>query len=141
MAVDEPTLEFDLDLDTLSGDSRTAMLDLFRDTRSTWGMMSQDERARFSANVDSRMRYLVRKIAAAIAAEGRPAITVTVDSVSRKPGKKIEAKILVSQYDEQRHELFDAAGDVAVLCVSNAERYIGERVPEEVGDPELPLQG
>lgn len=127
----------ELNTDTLTGDVRSAILDKFRGTDMTWGMMPEQMQRTFSHEIDSLAKFLVREAVNLIATDGMPAINARCGEVKRRKDGDIEAKFSLKGDDEQRHDLFDATGFPIKVIVVEHERYIGERAPEPI-DPDQP---
>ncbi len=128
-----------IELDTLLADVRAGMIDWFRDQTMTWAMQTETQRRGTVDDLHERAAYLVREVAKAVAADGRPVIPVRIGDV--KHGKNgIECKIGCSKETEQRHALFDAVGDPALLVVLGAKDYLEAepyRVPPDQADLDL----
>lgn len=59
-------------------------------------------------------------------------IGLNTDTLKRRKGGDIEAKVSLRGDDGQRHELFDSTGLRIMIVVSGHERYIGEGEPEKI---------
>ena len=122
-----------IQIDTLLADVRAGILDWFRDQSMTWAMQTEQQRRGTVDDLHERAEYLVREVAKLVAADGRPVIPVRIGDV--KHGKNgIECKILCARETEQRHALFDAVGDTALLVVLDTKDYLDAepyRVPPD----------
>lgn len=121
--------------DTLYGDLRDAILDRLRAMPKPWTVMSETEQTEMIEGVERAARHLVYSAVNLIAANGRPVIRAQVEQCTAKDG--IKAVLRVSQFDELRHELFDAVGKSALIVVADAEPYLGEKEPAKP-DPDQP---
>ncbi len=128
-----------LDTDTLLGDVRAGILDLFRAQSMTWSMMTEAQQRGFVHEVHERADYLVRECVNLVASEGRPVIVAKMGEVKHAKSGVIECKVSFDKHDERRHAAFDATGDPVLLVIANVEGFLGERAPADADiNPDQP---
>jgi hypothetical protein len=83
----------------------------------------------------STASHLVHSAVTLIAANGRPTIMASVEQCTAKDGIKVV--LTASRHDPMRYELLDAVGKSALIVVSDADAYMGQRDAAKP-DPDQP---
>lgn len=144
-APDEQEAVTELELDTLSGDLRDAMLTRFRDVNTAWSAMSEEKQRDFCNGIELAAKDLVRRTVRLLTKYDFPKCVVDLGEVKIIGGDKarIEAKITALNIPEYRDVLGEhVSSKVMLLCVDSDE-FMGERGPAQVDpdQPELPVEG
>jgi len=132
-----PTTEYNLDPRTLSGDLRSAIMDRIRALDVGWGMMPQSHQKALAHEIDDMCKHLVKEAVNLIAAEGRPVILADCGEIKATLKNTIEAKVAIRATDERAYDLFMSAGQPILLVVTDVEKFLGEKAPEET-QPDAP---
>ena len=127
---DVPEAIINLAAKTLTGDIRDWLLERFRHRQKPWQQMTEDEQRIMASEAECAAEELVRKAVQIIAANGRTALTATLDQVVIKGGLK--AVLTLSRYDEHRYELIDAQGTPVQIVVADAAPFEGERAEVQI---------
>lgn len=109
--------------ETMLGDLMSCIVDELRHSERLWHEMSEEVQQQAIYRIESRVRENVKQAVEIIASRDRPTIVATVESVTVKDG--IKAVVTLPKSDEQRHELFDAAGRSVLLIVGGASEHMG----------------
>lgn len=113
---------------TLTGDIRDLILQELRSPiKKPWEKLSESEQRDIIYRVAHVAESIVQRTVVLVASGGRRSIQAKLKSVTVKDG--IEAKLEMSQFDAQRHELMDATGSTVVVAFSDASEFRGERAP------------
>lgn len=132
----------DLQLDTLSGDLRDAMLTRFRDVNTAWSAMSEDRQRELVEGLEMAARDLVRKTVRLLTKHDFPRCVVQLGEIKIVGGDKsrIEGKIIASNISENREVLGDHVATLVQLVCIDSDAFMGERAPAEIDpdQPELP---
>jgi hypothetical protein len=128
--------------ETLTGDLRDFILDRLRheQNKRPWHERSEAEQRDTVHSVESAVQSAVRKAVEIIAAGGLRTIKATIEQVTVKDG--IKATLMMSKFDENRHNLVDATGSTVLIVVADPEDFTGERAAVEIkpDNPGLPLE-
>lgn len=138
---DEPGLT-NLQLETLSGDLRDAMLMQFRDVNCAWTAMSEDKQRDVANAMQLAAGELVRSAVRLLSKHEFPRCIVQLGEIKIVGGDKsrIEGKVIATNISENREVLGDHVNTmVELVCVDSSE-FMGERAPAEIDpdQPELP---
>lgn len=121
--------------ENLKGDYVTAICDRFRHAPKTWQEMSEDEQKSYIAGLSEHAENLIRQVVRTVAKNGRTVIEARLEKVTVKDG--IKGEVSVSQFNPDRHALFDSVGDaIMVVVAGSAEDYDGGDMPQP--DPDQP---
>lgn len=129
----------DLQLDTLSGDLRDAMLMQFRDVNTAWSAMSEERQRELGAAMELAAKDLVRKAVRLLTDHSFARCVVQLGEIKIVGGDKsrIEGKIVAHNVSENREVLGDHVNTtVQLVCIDSTE-FMGERGPANV-DPDQP---
>ena len=74
-----------------------------------------------------------------IAGHGRRTIRAVVEQVTFKDG--IKAVLSASKFDENRHQLADAAGTAVLIVVADPNEFTGEKAEVEITPDQATLLG
>lgn len=119
----------------LKGNYITAICDRFRQAPKTWQEMSEDEQKTYIAGLSEHTENLIRQVVRTVARNGRTVIEARLEKVTVKDG--IKGEVSVSQFNPDRHALFDSVGDaIMVVVAGSAEDYEGGDMPQP--DPDQP---
>lgn len=132
----------DLQLDTLSGDLRDAMLMRFRDINTAWSAMSEDRQRDLAEGLEMAARDLVRKTVRLLTSYDYPRCVVDLGEIKIVGGDKarIEGKIIAANVSEYREVLGDHVNTKVLLLCVDSDTFMGERAPAAIDpdQPELP---
>lgn len=118
--------------DTLMGDLMHSILDEVKAIPDVWQKLPQYKQDQVLARVEGRSRTIIGRIVEIIAADARPSIPASVESVTVKDG--IKAVLAVSRSSAQRHDLVDAQGSSVLIVIADAEPYTGGDKPKSQKD-------
>lgn len=127
----------ELDLDTLTGDIRDALLTHFQSAQKPWPQMTQRAQ-RDTANAFERAaQRLVKCVVAKLSAHEFASCAVALGEVKIKGDKGIEAKIVALNTGFNRDALGAHVGSTAIIVMCDAETFYGERHAAKT-DPDQP---
>lgn len=123
--------------ETMLGDLMSCMVDELRHSERPWHELNEGAQQEAIYRIESRVRANIKQAVEIIASANRPTIVATVEQVTVKDG--IKAVVTLPKSDQQRHELFDAAGCAVLLIVGGASEYMGgaDAVKPDPDQPEL----
>jgi hypothetical protein len=141
--VDEDTGQVsDLQIETLAGDVRDAMLMRVREMKRPWSMMTEDEQRDIANGLEQAARHLTRAAVRVLTNWEWPRVVVTLGEIKIIGGDKarIEGKIVAPNVDEYRNVLGEHAGQQVMILAVDSETFMGEREPVEINpdQPEFP---
>ena len=131
----QENISIDLAAATLTGDIRDFLLDRVKQLGKPFVAMTEDEQSDQIHAAKEAAERLVRKAVEIIAANGKKAMVGKLIKVQVKDN--IQTQVNFNKEDEQRHDLFDAAGMYVSVVLADAAPYTGERAPAEP----IPQQG
>ena len=133
----------DLQLDTLSGDIRDAMLMQFRDVNTAWTAMSEDKQRDVASAMELAANDIIRKTVRLLTKHDFPRCVVQLGEIKIVGGDKsrIEGKIVAGNISENREVLGDHVNTHVQLVCIDSDTFMGERAPADVDpdQPELPV--
>jgi len=127
-----PEVDSDIDVATLSGDLRDAMLTRFRLLKRPFGELSQQEQTEIANGLDLAARDLVRKAVREITRTEFEHVVITLGEVKIKGEKGIEAKITCPNIEHNRSILGEHVGDMVTLLMIDSDRFLQERGPAQI---------
>lgn len=102
-----------------------------------WQVLPEEKQAEVLERMDERVTEAVKKTVEIIAANDRPFILATLDSVTFKDG--ISMKLDIAKMEANRHELADAQGGVVMIVLPKVGDHLGgDRPKAQPNQPELP---
>ncbi len=127
--------------DTLSGDLRDALLTHVRSMENPWSKMSERDQENKINAIERMAEDVVRRAVHMIAAGEHPIVHVTVGKMTIDKGV-IESKIVASALLDNIVALNGVRGLQAVLVLTDASTYMGEREAAlaDPDEPELPVE-
>ena len=130
----------ELEIETLSGDLRDALLMRVRDMKRPWTMLTADEQREISNVFDRAAQHLVRQTVSLLTDYDFPRCVVTLGEVKIKGEKGIEAKIGAPNVEQYRNVLGDHVGSMVTMVMVDSETFMAERAPAAIDpdQPELP---
>jgi hypothetical protein len=131
--------KIDVQAATLVGDTRDAVLNLFKN-HADWKHMKEATQKDVVASCEHIATELVRKTAEIVAGRGFKSMHCTLEQVVVKDGLKIVLK--ASNKAEGKNDLIDSQGGSVTVVLSDINPYLGHRnKPEiDVDEPPLPLK-
>lgn len=132
---DQQPTAIDIAAETMTGDLMSALIDELKLMPRPWPAMSEQDQQDVIYRAQERVQSAIRQAVEIIASDNRPTIVATVESVTVKEG--IKAVLTLPKSDEQRHDLFDAAGQAVLLVVAGSAPYSGG-AGEVKPDPDQP---
>ena len=127
-----PEVDSDIDVATLSGDLRDAMLTRFRLLKRPFSELSEQEQTEVANGLDLAARDLVRKAVREITRTEFEHVVITLGEVKIKGEKGIEAKITCPNIEHNRSILGEHVGDMVTLLMIDSERFLEERGPAQI---------
>lgn len=121
----------DLAAETLSGDLRDAVLELFRNRQKPWQQMSEGEKRDVASGIEATTRDIVGRACLILAAGGRLTATAALETFQQK-GREIVAKLELYASPEAVLALNKACGSSVQLLFVDAAPFKGERKPVEI---------
>lgn len=132
-----------MQIDTLAGDLRDALLTRFRDVNTAWSAMSEDKQRDFCNGIEMATRDLVRQTVRLLSNYEFPRCVVNLGEVKIIGGDKtrIEAKITAANVEEYRNVLGEHVSQSVMLLCVDSDAFMGEKAPAKVDpdQPELPV--
>lgn len=119
----------DLAAKTLTGDIRDFLLERVKNLGKPWVAMTEDEQSDQIHACRDAAESVVKKAVEILASGGKKAMIGKLIKVQVKDN--IQTQINFSKEDEQRHNLYDAAGMLVSVVLADAAPYTGERAPAE----------
>ena len=122
----------DLQLDTLRGDIRDAMLNRIRHMKTSWGLCTEAEQAEIANGLELAAGHLVRSVVRQLTAHEFPHAVVTLGEVKIGGTKGIEAKITCQNIEVNRNTLGDHVGEMVQIVMIDSDKFMGERDPADI---------
>ncbi|QBX34610.1 hypothetical protein E4191_07710 [Paracoccus liaowanqingii] len=116
-----------LQLDTLRGDIRDAMLSRIRHMKTSWALCTEAEQAEIANGLELAAKNLVRGVVRQLTAHEFPHAVVTLGEVKIGGSKGIEAKITCQNIELNRNVLGDHVGQMVQVVMIDSEKFMGER--------------
>jgi hypothetical protein len=130
----------DLRVESLAGDLRDCMLDIFRTRARPWPALSPIEQRDTATAIDFAIKVVLRKAVKLIAADDRTTVAAQLGQYTDKGGGEITGTLkLVGVTDNNILALHRAAGKPVLIVVADEGPYLGQRgdVAIDPDDPEL----
>ena len=124
--------EDDLQLDTLRGDIRDAMLNRIRHMKTSWSLCTEAEQNEIVNGLELAAKNLVRGVVRQLTAHEFPHAVVTLGEVKIGGSKGIEAKITCTNIEVNRNTLGDHVGEMVQIVMIDSDKFMGERDPADV---------
>ncbi|PQO23378.1 hypothetical protein C2I36_08000 [Rhodobacteraceae bacterium WD3A24] len=131
----------ELEIETLAGDVRDAVLTRVRDLKRPWSMLTEEEQRDLANGFELMANDLVRNAVRMLNDHEWPFTVVKLGDVKIAGGDKgIEAKITASNIEHNRTVLGDHVGDYCTIMMVDSEAFMGEREapPIDPDQPDLP---
>lgn len=132
----------DIHIDTLAGDIRDHVLDLYKTMKTPWPLLAESKQRDLANGADLLARDMVRRVVRLVTAHDFPRVVVKVGDLKVAGGDKagLEAKVTAANVTENREVLCKLPGRYAVLLCVDSDEFMGEREPVKVDpdQPELP---
>ena len=122
----------DLQLDTLRGDIRDAMLNRIRHMKTSWSLCTEAEQNEIVNGLELAAKNLVRGVVRQLTAHEFPHAVVTLGEVKIGGSKGIEAKITCPNIEVNRNTLGDHVGEMVQIVMIDSDKFMGEREPADV---------
>ena len=124
--------EDDLQLDTLRGDIRDAMLNRIRHMKTSWALCNEAEQAEIVNGLELAAKNLVRGVVRQLTAHEFPHAVVTLGEVKIGGTKGIEAKITCPNIELNRNVLGDHVGEMVQIVMIDSDKFMGEKSEAEI---------
>ena len=131
----------ELQIETLSGDLRDALLMRVRDMKRPWSLLTEQEQREMAEGLDMAARHLVRNAVRLLNDFEWPHAVVKLHEIKIAGGDKgIEAKISAANLECNRSVLGENVGTYCMLLMVDSDTFMAERGPAAVDpdQPELP---
>lgn len=119
--------EDELQLETLRGDIRDAMLNRIRHMKTSWSLCTEAEQAEIVNGLELAAKNLVRGVVRELTAHEFPHAVVTLGEVKIGGTKGIEAKITCPNIEVNRNTLGDHVGELVQIVMIDSDKFLGER--------------
>jgi DNA segregation ATPase FtsK/SpoIIIE-like protein len=133
----------EMEIETLAGDIRDAMLMRIRDIKRPWTMLTEEEQTDLANGMEMAARDMTRAAVRLLTAWEWPRVVVDLGEVKIIGGDKarIEAKVVAPNYDAYRNVLGEHAGQTVMLIAVDSETFMGEKEPVQIdpNQPDLPV--
>lgn len=131
----------DMARDTLKGDLRTVVVDLFKSRPEDFRKMGEAKQREVYAMVDEALDKAIEGAVQIIAAEGRAVCVGTLKKVTIQDG--IKCDVAISKHDENTDLLYKAQGMEVLVVVASGKPFSGEKEAAKVDpdQPGLPFEG
>lgn len=138
-SVDEYVIELQA-AETLGVDLLSALVDELKVAPDVWQKLSEEAQGEVIERLRRRVQTLAGRAVQIIAAQGRPTVKATVDSVQFKDG--IKAVFTLPASAPSRHELADSTGQTVLVVLADAEPLLGgmDAVRPEPDQPALAIE-
>lgn len=125
--------------ETMTGDLRDLILDFLKNDKNplTWNLRGEQEQMDVIARVELAVNYAAERAVKLIAADGRKTITARLDKVVIKDD--IQALLVLSKDNPDRHYVFDSQGTPVLIVVADADEFTGERAPVAINPKQASL--
>lgn len=125
--------------ETMKGDLRDLVLDLFKHRKKSWQEMGEAEQREVASNTEMSIAHAIDKAVQIMAADGRQTILATLEQITIKDG--IKAVAVLDKHSPYRHDLADAQGKEILIVVGGGDTYHGAASEVEItkDEPSLPL--
>ncbi|MBM3606568.1 MAG: hypothetical protein FJX25_18215 [Alphaproteobacteria bacterium] len=124
--------EDDLQLDTLMGDIRDAMLSRIRHMKTSWSLCTEAEQGEIANGLELAAKQLVRGVVRQLTAHEFPHAVVTLGEVKIGGTKGIEAKITCQNIEVNRNTLGDHVGQMVQIVMIDSDKFLGERSSPDI---------
>lgn len=131
-----------IELETLYGDVRDAMLTRFRTMPKPWEQMTEAEQLDAVNGISMTAGHLVREAVRLLTNYEWPRAVVKLHEIKIAGGDKgIEAKVSAQNIEVNRTVLGENVGALCVLLMVDSDTFMGSRGPVEIepDQPELPV--
>ncbi|MDD7973428.1 hypothetical protein [Roseinatronobacter alkalisoli] len=131
----------ELQIETLSGDLRDAMLMRIRNINRPWSLLTEQEQREMAEGLDMAARHLVRNAVRLLNDYEWPHAVVKLHEIKIAGSDKgIEAKVSASNIEHNRSVLGENVGDYCMLLMVDSDTFMAERAPAAIDpdQPELP---
>ena len=131
----------ELQIETLSGELRDALLMRVRDMKRPWSLLTEQEQREMAEGLDMAARHLVRNAVRLLNNFEWPHAVVKLHEIKIAGGDKgIEAKINAANLECNRSVLGENVGTYCMLLMVDSDTFMAERGPAAVDpdQPELP---
>lgn len=133
----------DMQLGTLSGDIRDAMLTRFRGFGKTWKDMTEAEQQDAANAFDLAARQTVRKAVQLLTSWDWPRVVARLGDMKIIGGEKtrIEVKAIASNIADYRNAIGEHVGSEVMILMVDSEAFLAQRAPAktEPDQPDLPM--
>ncbi len=128
----------EIDIGTLVGDMRDAMMEVFKHRPKPWSQMLGGEQADVAKAIEYAAKKVVHKAVLALAADNRPSVRALFQGFGAK-GDLTGTLKFIDVKDDDVLALFHAQKKEVLLIVADAQAYMGQRRAADIqqDDPEL----
>lgn len=121
---------------TLTGDLRDAMLDMFRNRKKPWDMLSESEQRDMATGLDNVARVFLRKAVVVVAEQDAPSVHAKLSGFNIKDGA-IKGTFSAVGDIESVTRLFALDGHEVILLSADSRPFHGQRRDPEIA-PDAP---
>lgn len=119
----------DIQLETMFGDIRDAMLSRMKHMKTSWGLLTEAEQAEIINGIELAAKHIVRGAVRAVTKHDFPHAVVELGEVKIGGTKGIEAKISCQNIELNRNVLGDHVGQMVQIVMIDSDQFLGERAP------------
>lgn len=121
---------------TLTGDLRDAMLEMFRNRKKPWDMLSETEQRTIAQGLDNVARLFLRKAVVVVAEQDAPSVHAKLSGFNIKDGA-IKGTFTAVGDIESVTRLFALDGHEVILLSADSRPFHGQRRDPDI-DPDAP---
>lgn len=119
----------DMQLETLFGDCRDAMLQRIQTMKTSWSLCNEAEQAEIINGLELAAKSIVRAAVREVTRHDFAHAVVTLGEVKIKGEKGIEAKITCANIEHNRTVLGEHVGSMVQVVMIDSEDFMNERGP------------
>lgn len=124
--------EFDLELETLMGDLRDAMLGRIRTTQKPWEQMTEAEQTDLANGIDLAARDIVRRSVRLLARHKWPHVVATLEEMKIGGKNGIDIKMTCPNVSDYRETLGDHVKTQVQVVMVDSDQFMGQRAPVDI---------
>ncbi len=119
----------DIELETMFGDCRDAMLSRMKHMKTSWPLLNEAEQAEIINGLEMAAKHIVRGAVRAVTKHEFPHAVVELGEVKIGGSKGIEAKISCQNIELNRNVLGDHVGQMVPIVMIDSDQFMGQREP------------
>lgn len=121
----------DVELETMFGDVRDAMLSRIKHMKTSWALLTEAEQAEVINGLELGAKHIVRAAVRTVSKHEFPHAVVELGEVKIGGSKGIEAKISCQNIELNRNVLGDHVGQMVQIVMIDSDQFMGQRSAAE----------